>query len=80
MKSEIQPIKFEEANVTYTAKGCGDLPVHKSGGQIISCWKLPLLKRFKILFTGRVWLSIYGQSQPPVCIVTDYPFVKEEEL
>ncbi len=76
MSKEIKPVKFEEQNYTYVAEGCGDLPAWIDGEQIISCWKIPFIKRLKMIFTGRIWLGVMGVSQPPVWLAADKPFKK----
>ena len=68
----MKPIKFKEANKnlskpsSMTDEECGSLWVFNDGEQCISCWKVPFWKRIKMLFHGRVWLSINsGNTQPP---------------
>ncbi|GAG39678.1 unnamed protein product, partial [marine sediment metagenome] len=51
--------------------GIVDLPVYRDDEQVISCWKIPLLRRFKVLFTRRVYLQVLGQTHPPLHIETD---------
>ena len=73
----MKPIKFDEANMELqpppglTEDECNSLWVYISpGGQCISCWKIPFLQRLKLLFHGRVWLSVIGgQTQPPVWLM-----------
>lgn len=70
---ETKPIMFKEANdVLYGwPKDIVDLPVYRNDEQVISCWKIPLIRRLKLLFTGRVYLHVLGKTHPPVCIETD---------
>ena len=72
------PIKFKEANKNLakpkgmTDEECGSLWVFSDGKQCISCWKVPFWKRIKMLFHGKVWLSIRtGSTQPPCWIDVD---------
>lgn len=55
-----------EVNRVYVADGCGDLPVHKAGNLIVSCWKLSLEEIAEVMTTGRVYLGVYADRQPPV--------------
>ena len=45
-------------------------------GELITCWKLSIKERLKILFTGKVWLSLLTFNKPlqPVKITIDKPF------
>jgi len=74
MKATI-PIHFKEANNTlYSTTDDSDvksLPVFKDGEHIVSCWRIPFWKRFKVLFTGKVWLVVRGNSHPPLWIDTE---------
>lgn len=70
---ETKPIMFKEANdVMYgTSRDIVDLPVYRNDEQIISCRRIPILRRLRVLFTGRVYLHVLGKTHPPVCIETD---------
>lgn len=72
------PIKFKKMNCTYVADGCGDLPACRADGQIVSCWKLTLRERIKMMITGRMWLSVQSRQQPPVWLGVESPFVRKE--
>lgn len=72
----MKPIKFKESNINFVADGCGDLPAYKGCDQIISCWHLTPLERLRVLCTGRIFLSIFGNAQPPVNVMAETPFVK----
>lgn len=74
----MKPIQFKEQNVTYKAEGCNDLPAHKAKDQIISCWKLTKEELEQVNKTGVIWFSVMGQSQPPIWLGTDNPFIQEE--
>lgn len=54
-------VKFPECNVTYAK----DQPEYQSlpalkmpDGEIVTCWRLSIIERLKILFTGKIWLSV----------------------
>ncbi len=70
----MKPVGFKEQNVVLIADGCEGLPAHKGENEIISCWKGTISERVKFLFTGTVWFSVKGRTQPPVWIGADYPF------
>ena len=63
----MKPVKFKEANMTYAENQPEylPLPVHKTkGGEVISCWKLSLMERLRVLFAGNVWLSSLTFNKP----------------
>ncbi|MGE5494592.1 MAG: hypothetical protein ACM3S4_04755 [Burkholderiales bacterium] len=79
----MKPIEFKEQNATFVlpadneGKTARKLPAYKSDdGHIVSCWRMNLKDRLKALFTGRVWLGLNANSQPPVLLTTRYPFVR----
>lgn len=78
----MRPIEFKEITKLLTKpdnmtdEECGSLPVFTDNKQCISCWRPTFWERLKILFVGRIWLSIWsGQTQPPVWISVDFPFL-----
>lgn len=64
----MKPVEFKEQNVVYAKdqKEYLDLPSYrdKATGRVISCWKLSLFERLKLLFTGRLWLHILAFNNP----------------
>ena len=79
----MNPITFDEANnILKAAPGTEDevedLPIYYGDTDIISCWSATWWERLQILFTGRVWFWIMGETHPPVSLQTYYPFVKRE--
>jgi len=85
-----ETIWFKEANKNLSASNKRDpfgrliesLPVFTDGESCLSCWKVPVWKRIKFLFHGKIWVSVLsGKTQPPVwveCYKT--AFEKEGEL
>lgn len=65
----MKPIEFPEHNLVY-AKNQPEyipLPVFKDNspeGQCISCWQLSLVERLRILFTGKLWVSLMTFNKP----------------
>ena len=68
------PVGFEGANgimmrpPDMTHEECRDLTVWRDGKQIISCWRLTEDELKTVRQTGVVWLSIRGNTMPPVCV------------
>ena len=63
------PIKFKEQNITYSTKKkeYSSLPAFKANtpqGQVVSCWKLSIGERLRILFTGKLWVCIVSFNRP----------------
>lgn len=80
---------FPEANKVFTGfedqrlpgGGCGDLPVLQTEeGCNISCWQLTEQELFEVQRTGIVWLMVWGQGHPPVCVVGEKPFRRKETI
>ena len=77
----MKPIEFKEQNFTY-AKDQPEyipLPVLKTEeGQVISCWNLSIMERIKLLFSGKLWLSVLTFNNPlqPVLLEIKKPFIK----
>jgi hypothetical protein len=86
------PVDFPEKNLVYTKpKGwtdeqCSDLPVWSgpvkideqgnTAASIISCWQLSKEDLEEVNKTGRIWLCVSSNVQPPVSIFTENPFVQ----
>jgi hypothetical protein len=77
----MRPIKFKECNKVYAENQPEyiPLPVYEDadqGGRVIHCWQLSFVERIKILFKGRLWVSVlnFGQPLQPISIETDNPF------
>lgn len=76
----MKPIKFKEVNKTWfkpasmTDEECGALPVFQDNKQIISCWKISLFEKIKLLFTGKIWLWNISQIQTPIALGCEHPF------
>ena len=68
----IEPVHFKEETTLLRGgtTGASDMPVYRDTEQIISCWHVPLMRRFQILWSGRIWLSVRGLKHPPVWIST----------
>lgn len=65
----MKPVKFKHQNVVFAENQpeYAPLPALKiegTEGVVISCWKMSFRERFKVLFTGRVWLSLMSFNNP----------------
>lgn len=65
----MKPIEFKEQNVVYAKDQpqYQPLPAHKNKegmGEVISCWKLTFWERVKLLFTGKLWVSLCMFGKP----------------
>lgn len=76
----MKPIKFPYANTTF-AKNQPEyipLPAWTDGNQVVSGWSLSLRERFRLLFSGVLWIRqvTYGQPLQPLRPQTLSPFPK----
>ena len=71
------PVKFKDANCVYRATGCGDLPALKTETHIVSCWEMTEKEKEEFLKTGKIYLSIAGNLQPPVSLYVDRPYIRQ---
>lgn len=74
----MKPIKFQEVNVVFAKDQpeYNQLPAFKVNspkGEVITCWKLSIRERLKIIFTGKVWLCLLSFNKPltPSYLTTD---------
>lgn len=72
----MKPVKFKGVNVTYAENQPEymPLPVHKTpDGTVTSCWKMSFWERVKVLFTGRIFLTVLTFNKPlqPVLLMTE---------
>jgi len=79
----MSPIVFPQSNCTFTPpdglQGIGPLPVWTDGRRCVSCWSLSWRERLRLLFHGRIWLSVLsGGSQPPVALTPEREFFLED--
>lgn len=74
----MKPIKTADTNTTFVAEGCGDLPAVKAHDEngvnyIISAWEISPEELKKLQETGIIYLSVIGQTLPPVFLTADNP-------
>lgn len=65
----MKPVKFKHQNIEF-AKDQDEyntlpaLRLDTPQGEVISCWRMSFKERIKILFFGRVWLSLMSFNKP----------------
>lgn len=65
----MKPIEFPESNVVF-AKDQPEyqpLPAFKNQselGEVISCWQLSFPERLRLLFSGKLWVSLMTFNKP----------------
>ena len=74
------PVEFEQANRNFThpSPEIGDLPVYDDGKQLISCFEFTPEERLEFLRTGKIYLGICSNQQPPVWVTSIPPFGDHE--
>lgn len=65
----MKPIEFKHQNIVFAKEQpeyqpLPALKIDSPSGEVISCWKLTFKERIKIVFTGRVWLSLMSFNKP----------------
>ena len=77
----MEPVTFPEQNTLFRPPEgmedkVDDLPAFRGEGQVISCWRLSLRERLRLLITGRLWFSLIGNDQPPIWLGVHTPFIR----
>jgi hypothetical protein len=62
-------LKFKEHNVVYAKdqpqyKPLPALRIEGEEGQVVSCWGLSFTERIRVLFTGKIWVSLLSFNRP----------------
>lgn len=66
----MKPIKFKEQNVEFAKDQPQYTPlpafrdISNKEGKIIFCMKLNFVEKIRILFTGRIWVSLLTFNKP----------------
>lgn len=73
----MEPIDFKERNVVYGTgqpeyKPLPALSLDDPHGTVISCWRLSIKERLKVLFTGKIWVGLlcFGKPLTPSMLST----------
>ena len=78
----MKPIKFKEQNVVF-GEGQEEylpLPAHLDKGvrgYVVSCWRLSVCERIRLLFTGRLWLSQMSFHNP---LQPQFPTTRKRDI
>ena len=78
------PIKYKECNFIAAESQDEYLTLHAhrdETGCVTSCWLMTIRERFKLLFTGKVYLSLLTFNQPiqPQLLSATNPIGTDEE-
>ena len=65
----MKPVKFKESNIIYAKNQQPYLPLpawqkNDDKGTIVCCWEVTFIERLRILFTGRLYLSMLTFNKP----------------
>lgn len=76
-------IKFPEQNITLgeNQEEYLPLPAYRfidGSGRIVFCWKLNLIEKIKVLFTGKIWHQVLTFNSPlqPQMMSVERPEIK----
>ena len=78
----MKPINFGESNVIYAKdqpeyRQLPALKFENDEGTMVCCYKLSIKERIKLLFTGKLWMSMMTFNKPLMPI---YPTVDRKEV
>lgn len=78
----MKPIEFKGQNIIFAKdqpeyQPLPALILENETGEVISCWRLSLKERIKILFTGKMWLSLMSFNKP---LTPSYLTTNRDEL
>lgn len=65
----MQPVEFKHQNIVFAKdqpeyQPLPALRIDSPQGEVISCWRMSFKERLKVLFYGRVWLSLMSFNKP----------------
>lgn len=78
----MKPIEFKGQNTIFAKdqpeyQPLPALKLKTPEGDVISCWELSLKERIKLLFTGKLWVSLLSFNKP---LTPSYFTVNRKEL
>ena len=78
----MKPVEFKHQNIVFAKdqpeyQPLPALRIDSPEGEVVSCWKLSFKERIKIVFTGRVWLSLMSFNKP---LTPSYLAVNRKEV
>lgn len=75
----MKPIEFKQQTVVWAKNQPPylPLPAYTDEKETISCWKLSLIERIKIVINGKLWLRQmnFGDKLQPQSPCVDSPFI-----
>lgn len=65
----MKAIEFKHQNIVFAKDQPEYLPlpalkIDSPEGEVVSCWRLSFRERIKVVFTGRVWMSLMSFNKP----------------
>lgn len=65
----MKPVDFKEQNVVFAEnqpeyQALPALKIRGHEGQVVSCWGLSFRERLRVLFTGKVWMTLLSFNKP----------------
>jgi hypothetical protein len=78
----MNPVKFPDANLmlnkpaSMSDEECKSLPVYREYGVFVSSWKPSIKDIIRMIFGGRIWLTVVGDRHPPVAVDAKCPIVR----
>lgn len=65
----LKPVDFEDSNVEFAKDqdeygSLSALRFDSIEGEVITCWKMSFRDRFKVLFTGVIWMRLLTFNRP----------------
>ena len=63
----MKPIEFKEQNIVFAKDQpeYNPLPAFRDEkGEVITCWNLTFRERLRVLFSGKIWLSLLSFNKP----------------
>lgn len=62
-------VSFKDQNIVFAEdqpeyESLPALKIDSKEGYVVTCWKMSILERLQVLFTGRVWMSLMMFHKP----------------
>lgn len=78
----MKPVEFKHQTAVYAKdqpqyQPLPALKIDSPEGEVISCWRMSIRERIKVLFTGRVWVSLTSFNKP---LTPSYIAVNRKEV
>ena len=78
----MKPVSFKYQNVVFAKdqpeyQPLPALKIDSPEGEVVSCWGLSFRERMRVLFTGRIWVSLMSFNRP---LTPSYLSTKRKEV